>query len=37
VKKNAIMLVDFALEAERQRLLPSMRIHEACLSGSARS
>jgi multidrug efflux pump len=32
VKKNAIMLVDFALEAERQRGLPPMRaIHEACL------
>jgi hydrophobe/amphiphile efflux-1 (HAE1) family protein len=32
VKKNAIMLVDFALEAERQRgLSPSRAIHEACL------
>jgi hydrophobe/amphiphile efflux-1 (HAE1) family protein len=32
VKKNAIMLVDFALEAERQRGLPPLRaIHEACL------
>ncbi len=32
VKKNAIMLVDFALEAERQRGLPPARaIHEACL------
>ena len=32
VKKNAIMLVDFALEAERQRgLSPAQAIHEACL------
>jgi multidrug efflux pump subunit AcrB len=32
VKKNAIMLVDFALEAERQRgLSPLQAIHEACL------
>ena len=32
VKKNAIMLVDFALEAERQRgLSPLQSIHEACL------
>jgi multidrug efflux pump len=32
VKKNAIMLVDFALEAERQRgLSPERAIHEACL------
>jgi multidrug efflux pump subunit AcrB len=32
VKKNAIMLVDFALEAERQRgLSPFQAIHEACL------
>ncbi len=32
VKKNAIMLVDFALEAERQRgLSPFAAIHEACL------
>jgi multidrug efflux pump subunit AcrB len=32
VKKNAIMLVDFALEAERQRgLSPARAIHEACL------
>ncbi len=32
VKKNAIMLVDFALEAERQRGLdPFTAIHEACL------
>jgi multidrug efflux pump len=32
VKKNAIMLVDFALEAERQRgLTPFEAIHEACL------
>jgi multidrug efflux pump subunit AcrB len=32
VKKNAIMLVDFALEAERQRgLTPEQAIHEACL------
>ena len=32
VKKNAIMMVDFALEAERQRgLSPEQAIHEACL------
>ena len=32
VKKNAIMLVDFALEAERDRGLdPFSAIHEACL------
>jgi multidrug efflux pump len=32
VKKNAIMLVDFALETERQRgLSPARAIHEACL------
>jgi multidrug efflux pump len=32
VKKNGIMLVDFALEAERERGLSPMRaIHEACL------
>jgi multidrug efflux pump subunit AcrB len=32
VKKNAIMLVDFALEAERDRgLPPDAAIHEACL------
>jgi hydrophobe/amphiphile efflux-1 (HAE1) family protein len=32
VKKNAILLVDFALEAERQRgLPPTQAIHEACL------
>ncbi len=32
VKKNGIMLVDFALEAERQRGLPPERaIYEACL------
>ena len=32
VKKNAIMLIDFALEAERQRgLTPLEAIHEACL------
>ena len=32
VKKNAIMLVDFALEAERERGLgPLEAIHEACL------
>ncbi len=31
VKKNGIMLVDFALEAERTRgLSPSEAIHEAC-------
>jgi multidrug efflux pump len=33
VKKNGIMLVDFALEAERMRGLPPERaIHEACLA-----
>ncbi len=32
VKKNAIILVDFALEAERDRgLSPEQAIHEACL------
>ena len=32
VKKNAIMLVDFALEVERERgLTPFEAIHEACL------
>jgi multidrug efflux pump len=32
VKKNAIMLIDFALEAERQRgLSPFAAIHEACM------
>src|SRR5207237_9610831 len=32
VKKNAIMMVDFALEAERSRGLSSLQaIHEACL------
>ncbi len=32
VKKNGIMLVDFALDAERQRgLPPAQAIHEACL------
>jgi HAE1 family hydrophobic/amphiphilic exporter-1 len=31
VKKNGIMIVDFALEAERQRgLTPEQAIHEAC-------
>ena len=33
VKKNAIMMIDFALEAERQRALtPLEAIHEACLA-----
>jgi multidrug efflux pump len=33
VKKNGIMLVDFALEAERERgLSPVAAIHEACLA-----
>jgi hydrophobe/amphiphile efflux-1 (HAE1) family protein len=33
VKKNAIMMVDFALEAERQRgVTPLEAIHEACLA-----
>ena len=32
VKKNGIMLVDFALDAERRRgLPPAQAIHEACL------
>ncbi len=32
VKKNAIMMIDFALEAERERgLLPERAIYEACL------
>ncbi|MGD0433198.1 MAG: efflux RND transporter permease subunit [Acetobacteraceae bacterium] len=32
VKKNAIMMIDFALEAERQRgVTPLEAIHEACL------
>ncbi len=32
VKKNGIMMVDFALDAERRRRLPPERaIHEACL------
>ena len=32
VKKNGIMLVDFALEAERARgLTPAQAIHEACI------
>jgi multidrug efflux pump len=32
VKKNGIMMVDFALEAERERgLAPEQAIHEACL------
>jgi len=32
VKKNGIMMVDFALEAERQRgLAPSEAIFEACI------
>ncbi|MDP2296418.1 MAG: efflux RND transporter permease subunit [Pseudolabrys sp.] len=33
VKKNGIMMVDFALEAERRRgLTPAQAIHEACLA-----
>jgi multidrug efflux pump len=33
VKKNAIMMIDFALEAERERgLSPFAAIHEACLA-----
>jgi multidrug efflux pump len=32
VKKNAIMMIDFAVEAERERgLTPAAAIHEACL------
>ena len=33
VKKNGILLIDFALEAQRQRgLTPEAAIHEACLT-----
>jgi multidrug efflux pump len=32
VKKNAIMMIDFALAAERQGLTPEAAIHEACLT-----
>jgi multidrug efflux pump len=31
VKKNGIMLVDFAIEGERRGLTPDEAIHEACL------
>jgi multidrug efflux pump len=31
VKKNAIMMIDFALERERSGLAPREAIHEACL------
>ena len=31
VKKNAILMIDFALHAERQGLSPREAIHEACL------
>jgi HAE1 family hydrophobic/amphiphilic exporter-1 len=32
VKKNAIMMIDFAIEARRTRSLPPLQaIHEACL------
>ncbi len=31
VKKNGIMLVDFAIEGERRGLSPEQAIHEACL------
>ncbi len=31
VKKNGIMLVDFAIEGERRGLPPDQAIHEACL------
>ena len=31
VKKNGIMLVDFAVEGERRGLSPDQAIHEACL------
>jgi multidrug efflux pump len=32
VKKNAIMMIDFALEAERERgMSPEESIHQACL------
>ena len=37
VKKNGIMMVDFALEAERKEgKSPRDAIFQACLSGSAR-
>ena len=32
VKKNGIMMVDFALEAERRGLPPEQAIYEACLA-----
>jgi multidrug efflux pump subunit AcrB len=32
VKKNAIMMVDFALDAEREHgLSPELAIHQACI------
>ena len=31
VKKNGIMLVDFAIERERRGLTPDQAIHQACL------
>ena len=31
VKKNAIMMIDFALEREREGLAPDQAIHQACL------
>ncbi len=31
VKKNAIMMIDFALEAERRRKGPQEAIYQACL------
>ena len=31
VKKNAIMMIDFALSAEREGMTPRMAIHRACL------
>ena len=32
VKKNGIILVDFALEAQRRGLAPEAAVHEACLA-----
>jgi Cation/multidrug efflux pump len=31
VKKNAIMMIDFALEREREGMAPDQAIHQACL------
>jgi Cation/multidrug efflux pump len=37
VKKNGIMLVDFALEVERARAGPGRSIYRACIMRSGRS